>query len=137
MQILTLNRTVGRNFDAGEIINVAKLGFFSHCGTGHTCQFGIKAEIVLESDGSQGLVFRLNTHPFLRFNGLMQAIGLTPAFHHTAGKLINDDNLVVFDNIVNIANVHLMSTQRLVYVMNQTDVADIVQTALFNQADFF
>ena len=41
MQILTLNRTVGRNFDAGEIINVAKLGFFSHCRTGHTCQFGI------------------------------------------------------------------------------------------------
>ena len=91
----------------------------------------------MESDGSQGLVFRLNTHPFLRFNGLMQAIGITTSRHDTSGKLVYDHNLIIFDNIVNIANVHLMSTQRLVYVMNQTDVADIVQTALFNQADFF
>ena len=50
MMIHALNRPVGRNLNTGKIVNVAELGFFRHCRTGHARQLGIKTEIILESD---------------------------------------------------------------------------------------
>ena len=33
----------------------------------------------------------------------MQTIGIAPAFHHAAGEFVNNDDLVLPDNVFNIA----------------------------------
>ena len=131
--INALNRAVGRNFDAAQPIDVAEFGFFGHGRAGHACQFGIKAEVVLERNGSQRLIFGLNGYMFLGFNRLMQTVGVTAAFHHTACKFIDNHDFVVLDDIVNVPDVHFMGAQSLIDVMNQRNVADVVQAAFLNQ----
>lgn len=136
MFIFTLNRAVGRNFDTAQTVNVIKLGFLGHGGAGHAGKFRIQTEIVLESDGSQGLVFRLDLDTFFGFNRLVQTVGITTPFHHTAGKFVNNHNLAVFDDVVNVADVHFMRPQSLIDIMNQGNVVDVVKAAFGNQPDF-
>ena len=87
----------------------------------------------MERNGSQRLIFGLNGYMFLGFNRLMQTVGVTAAFHHTAGKFIDNHDFVVLDDIVNVPDVHFMGAQSLIDMMNQRNVADVVQAAFLNQ----
>jgi hypothetical protein len=66
----------------------------SVCRTGHAGQLVVEAEIVLEGDRGQGLVFRLDAHVLLGFQRLVLAFGVAPARHHAAGELVDDDDLI-------------------------------------------
>jgi hypothetical protein len=65
-------RHVGRHVDHFKAVDGAELFFFRHSGPGHAGQLGIHAEVILESDGGQGLVLVLNFDAFLGFDGLVQ-----------------------------------------------------------------
>ena len=41
--------------------------------------------------------------------GVVKTIGKAPSGHHPAGKLVDDDDLAVFDDIVLVAFKHLVS----------------------------
>ena len=111
--------------------NSAGLG---HGRAGHAGELGKQAEIVLEGDRGQGLVLVLDRHLFLGFQRLVQAFGIAPAFHHAAGELVDDDDLVVLDDVVDVAGEHLVGAQRLVDVMHERDVLDVVEIAGLQQA---
>ena len=56
---------------------------------------------------------------FLGFQRLVQPLGIAPAFHHAAGELVDDDDLVVLDDVIDVAGEQLVRPQRLVDVMDQ------------------
>ena len=59
----------------------------------------------------------------------MQTIGITTPFHHTAGKFVNNHNLAVFDNIIDITDMHFVCAQRLIDVMNKSGVFAVLNDA--------
>ena len=96
--------------------------------------FGIEAEIVLEGDRGERLVLVLDGDPFLGLQRLVQPLGIAPALHHAAGELVDDDDLVVLDDVVGVAGEQLVGAQRLVDVVDERDVVDVVERAGRQQA---
>ena len=70
---------------------------------------------------------------FLGFERLMQAFRIAPALHHAAGELVDDDDLVVLDDVVAVALEHLVRLERLVDVMDDRDVLDVVERPALEQ----
>ena len=126
MFIFTDNRAVGRDFNTGQIINVAKFGFFRHCRTGHTGQLGIKTKIVLESNGGECLIFRLDFDAFFRFQCLMQSVAVTTSFHDTAGKFVDNQHFAVAYQIIDVFGKHNVCPQCLIDMIYKLYVFDVI-----------
>src|SRR5262249_21776287 len=118
-----------RNFDHIEPVNLGKFGGFGKGGAGHAGEFRGKAEIVLESDGSERLVLALYGHAFLGFNSLMQPIRIAAAFYYSAGEFVDDDALVVLDDVIDIASKQFVRAQCLIDMMDDLYVLRIVKPA--------
>ncbi len=65
--------------------------------------FFVHAEVVLEGDGGEGLVFLADGHAFLGLNGLMKTVGPAAARHETTSELVDDDDFAVFDDVFDVA----------------------------------
>ncbi len=72
-------------------------------GTGHAGKLFVHAEIILEGDGGQCLILAFDLHPFFCFDRLMQPVAPAPSRHQSAGELVDDDHLAVFDHVIDIA----------------------------------
>ena len=75
---------------------------FRFCRTGHTSQFFIHTEIVLDSDRGEGLRFFFDADIFLGFQCLMETIAETAAGKDTPGVFVNDQHFVVLHHIMHI-----------------------------------
>ena len=51
--------------------------------------------------------------------GLVQALGVTAAFHNAAGELVDDLDLAVGDHVLLVAVEHVLGLQRLLQVVDQ------------------
>ena len=111
LMVNSLNRPVGGNLDNVHAVNITEFLFLSECGTCHTCFFLKFIKEVLEGNGRQRLAFSLDLYVLLRFNRLMESVGITAARHDTSGKFIDDQNLVVLYHIVLIAEHEVICTQ--------------------------
>ena len=129
----TLDRQVCRHLDDIEAVDVAEFFRFRRCRTRHAGQLFIHAEIILEGDGGQRLVFRLDLHLFLGFESLVLTFGITTARHHATGKFVNDDDFVVADDVVLVAGEELVGLQRIVDVVDDRDVLDVVKRFALEQ----
>ncbi len=127
-------RHVGRNIDHFQLVDLVELARLGHRRAGHTGQFRIKAEVVLEGDRGERLVLLLHMDAFLGLQRLMQTLGVAAALHHPAGELVDDDHLVVLDDVVGVAREQLVRAQRLIGVVHERDVGDVVEVALGQQA---
>ena len=136
VMVLALDRDVGRNLDHFHPVDLAELPGFGHRRAGHAGKLGVEPEVVLEGDGGERLVFLLDGRFFLGLDRLVQALGVAPALHHAARELVDDDDLVVFDDVVGIPSKELMGLEGLVDVMQQRHVLDIVERAAFDEAAF-
>jgi len=58
-----------------QIVNLAELRRFRFGRAGHTREFLVHAEIILEGNRRERLVFALDLHAFLGFHGLVQTVG--------------------------------------------------------------
>jgi len=117
---------VGRYVDHFQTIDFRELPSFGHCCPGHTGQFRIHTEVILERDGGQGLVLHLDRHLFFCLKRLMQTFGIPTAFHHATGELIDNDDFVFLNDVVLVTGKQFMGAQRLVHVMYDGDVLNIV-----------
>ena len=61
------------------------------------------------------------------FERLMQAFRIAPARHHAAGELVDDDDFAVAHDVVLVALEQLVGAQRLIDVMHDRDVLDVVE----------
>ena len=105
-------------------------------GAGHAGELVVEAEVVLEGDGGQRLVLGLDLHVLLGFQRLVQALRVTPARHHAAGELVDDDDLAAFDDVVAVALEQLVGLQRGIDVVDVGDVLDVVERALQHALGF-
>ena len=64
----------------------------------------------------------------------MQAFRIAPPLHHAAGEFVDDDDLVVSHDVFGVARKQFVRPQRLIDVMNQRDIVDVVQAVGFKQA---
>ena len=117
LQVFSDNRFVGRYHNYIHIIDVSELAFFRLCCTCHSCQFLIHPEIILQRYGRQCPGLRADQHAFLRFDSLVKTIAVSSPEHETSRKLIYDDYLTIFYDIINISLHHVPCLQRLEHVM--------------------
>ena len=64
---------------------------------------------------------------FLGFQRLVQAFRIAAARHHAAGELVDDDDLAVADDVVLVALEQAVRLQRIVDVVDDGDVLDVVE----------
>ena len=126
-QILTGNRTVGRNLDNVHSVNITEFFFLSKSGTGHTCFFRIFVKEVLESDGSKCLALPFYLYMFFCFNSLMQTVGIPPSRHDTSSKLIYDQHLVILYYVILISEHKVIGTKSQIHIVLDLQVFCICQ----------
>ena len=100
VQIFAHHRAVGGDNHRFQAVNALKLKCFGVGSAGHARQFLIQAEVVLEGDGGQGLVFALDFHAFFGFYCLVQAFGPAAAGHQTAGEFVYNHDFAFLNHIV-------------------------------------
>ena len=122
-------RLIGRDFDDLEPIDVAEFLRLGHCRACHARELRVHAEVVLEGDRGQRLVLVLDRDAFLRFERLVQPFGVAAPLHHAAGEFIDDDDLVVLDDVIGVAGKQLVGAQRLVNVVDERHIMDVVERA--------
>ena len=110
--ILADHRQVGWDNDGFQAIDLLELIGFRIGRTGHAGKLAVHAEIVLEGDRGQRLVFILNRHAFLGLDSLVQPFRPAAAGHQASREFIDDDDLAILNNIVLIAQKEIMGTQR-------------------------
>ena len=125
--ILADHRQMRRRHQHFQPINLLELEGFRVGSAGHPGQFLIQTEIVLEGNRGQGLVFSLNRHSLLGFNGLMQPIRPAPSRHGAPGELIHDDNFVFANDVFHIAVKQSMRPQTGVQMMKHAQIGGVVQ----------
>ncbi len=130
----TLDRQVGRHFDHFELVDIAELFRFGLCRTGHAGKLSVHAEIVLEGDRGERLVLRLDLYLFLGFERLVLAFRIAAAGHHATREFVDDDDLVVADDVVLVAGEELVGLQRVIDVVDDRDVLDVVEGLALEQA---
>ena len=118
--VYTDKRLVCRNFNYIKLIDFVKFVSLGSGSTGHTGKFLIKTEVVLECDGSESLAFVLYLYALFCLECLMETFVISTTLHNTAGELVNDFNLTVFNNIVNISGHNAVSLDSLVDMMAES-----------------
>jgi hypothetical protein len=69
----------------------------------------------------------LDLDALLGLDRLVQAVGPAPARHLAAGELVDDDDLAVLDDVVDVALEQRVGLERLVDVVQDLDVLDVVE----------
>ncbi len=119
-----------------DYVQVVDLGEFFRLGVGragHAREFLVFAEVVLEGHGGERLVLALDLDlrvprvVFLRFNGLMEAVAPAAPRHQAAGELVDDHDFAVLHHVIDVVVEQRMRTKRLVDVMLQVRVLEVVQ----------
>src|SRR6266851_1748610 len=118
-------RAIGGNHHDIEVVNFAKFRRFGFRGAGHAGEFLVHAEIILEGDGREGLVFALALYAFLGFDCLMQTVGPAAARHLAPGEFIDDDDFAVFIDVVDVNFVERVRAQGLIDVVHGVDVGGV------------
>ena len=146
--INTLYRAVRRDGDNVHLVNVTELLLLGLCRTGHTSLLVKLVEEVLEGNGCQRAALTAHMYVLLRLNRLMETIGITASRHDTSGKLIDDQNLVIFYHVVLIAEHQVVGTQcqddvvldlqvlRIRQVLDVEEIFNLLHTSL-GQVDYF
>ena len=129
--VLATADAIGWNDHRFQAINFLELVGFSVGCTGHASQLAVQTEVVLEGDGSHGLVFSLNGHTFFGFDRLVQTIAPSAAGHETTGELVHNDNLTLLHHVVLIAVVNVMGTQGRREVVHERNVGRVVKACAF------
>src|SRR5258708_23920949 len=126
-----LGDLVGRDRRDVQLVGLAEFGSFGFGRTGHAAELLVHAEVVLEGDGRQRLIFSLNFDVFLGFDGLMEAIGPAAAGHEAAGEFVDDNDfqfglVAGADDVILIAVEHHVGLEGLLHVVIGLDILRVV-----------
>ena len=101
--------------------------------TGHAAELVVQAEVILEGNRRQSLVFGLNGHAFFGLYRLVQAIAPAAACHQATGEFVHDDNFTVLHHIVLVTVEQVVRPQGGIHVVHEGNVARVVQARAFGQ----
>ncbi len=129
---------VRRDDDHFQPVNLVELGRLGLRRAGHAGQLLEHAEVVLEGDGCQRLVFALDLDAFLGFDRLVQTIGPAAPRHQASGELVDDQHLAVLHHVFDVAPVKVMRLERGLDVMLEFPILGIGDIAYAEHFfDFF
>ena len=106
-------RTVRRDGDDGQAVDVVELGSLGLGGAGHARELLVHAEVVLDRDRRVGLVLLLERDAFLGFDGLVEAVGPAATFHDAAGVFVDDLHLALMDDVLLVLFVQRVGLEQL------------------------
>ena len=116
--ILARDRSIRRDDEHVEFVDVVKLVRFGLRGAGHAGELVIKPEIILNRDRGERLRFAIDLHAFLGFDGLMQSVAPAAARHQAAGEFVDDDDFVFLDHVLHIFFEEAVGAEQLRDVVN-------------------
>ena len=125
--VVARDRLVGRDLDDVRAVDLDELLLLGLRGAGHAGELLVEAEVVLERDRRERDVLLLDPDALLRLDRLVQALRPAAALHDPAGELVDDLHLAVLDDVVDVALVERLRLQRLVQVVDELDVARVVE----------
>jgi len=94
---------VGGDDDDVELVDGVEFRGFCLSGTGHAGELFVEAEVVLEGDGGEGLIFFADLDAFLGFDGLVETVRPAASGHEATGELVDDDDFAFFDDVLDVA----------------------------------
>ena len=115
VHIISCNRTIRRNLNHIELVDVPELTCFRNGCTRHTRELVIHTEVVLQGDGSKSLCGSFYLHALLGFHSLMKSITPATSLHDTTCLLIHNLHLTINHHIVVILHEHRVSLQQLLH----------------------
>ena len=121
----SLHGFVCGDFENVKSVNSSEFFLFRFRRTRHTRKFVIQTEIVLERYRRVSFVFVSDRDVFFRFDSLVQAFGISSAYHQTTGKFVDDYDFAVRNEVVRISFENEMRLQRLLNVVVEIAVFDI------------
>ena len=110
-----------------EPVDLGELLLLGLRRTGHPGELVVEPEVVLERDRRHRDVLLLDGHVLLRLDGLVEALGPAPALHDATRELVDDLHLAVLDDVLLVAVVQRLRLQRLREVVDELDVARVVE----------
>ena len=110
-----------------QVVDLDELLLLGLRRSGHAGELLVQAEVVLERDRRERDVLLADAHALLRLDRLVEALAPAPAFHDAAGELVDDLDLVLLDDVVDVALVERLRLERLHEVVHETDVARVVE----------
>ncbi|MNC30314.1 hypothetical protein D3C75_785950 [compost metagenome] len=125
--VQTLVWFVRRNLQNFQTVDFLEFLFFRLRSTCHTAKLAVHPEIVLEGDRSQRHALVLYFDLFLRFDRLVQPVAVSASSHQTAGKFIDDDNLITIHYIVYITAHNYICLERLDDMMVKCHMAMVIK----------
>ena len=136
--VLSGNGPVGRDDHHVEFVDVPQLSCFCFGRAGHARELVVHTKVILERNRSVGLGGRLHLHVFLRFNGLMQAVGVASAVHDAARLLVDNLDLVVHHHVVHVLLEQGVRLQQLIHGVDARTLDRVVghQPALLFEFGF-
>ena len=131
--VVTDHIAIGGNHHHFEVVNILELEGFGVGRAGHARELFVEAEIVLEGDAGESLVFLLDLDALLGFHRLVQAIAPAPPRHKPAGELVHDDHLPAAHDVFDIALVEVVGSEQRTEVVEQHDIGRLVERSVFAQ----
>ncbi len=93
----------------------------------HAGELLVHAEVVLEGDGRQRLVLRLDVDTFLGLDGLMETFAPPATLEDAARELVDDLRLAVLDDVVDVPLEELLRAERGLELMDEVLVDVLVE----------
>ena len=121
------HRLVGRNRHHTQLVGGHKLARLGLCRSGHAGELLIQPEVVLEGNRGESLVLRLDGHPLLGLDGLVDALVIPAAGQNTPGVLINDQDFTVDDDVVLVFAEQRLGLNGVVQERNQRGVGRLIE----------
>ena len=127
-------RPVRGNHDDVEAVNLVEFFRLGLRGSGHAGKLFVHAEIILERDGGESLIFTLDFHAFFCFDGLVQTVGPAPAGHLAPSEFVDDDDFAFLDDVIDVAREERVRAQPLINVVDGFEVLRVVHIRQREQA---
>ena len=120
------DRLVRWNLDHVEPVDLVELPGLGQRGPRHAGELLVHAEVVLECDGGESLVFFLDLDALFGLDRLVQTLRVATTIEDPPGELVDDLDLAVANQVVHVALVQLLRLQGDIQLMDQIDVGEVI-----------
>ena len=114
LPVLADNRSVGRDDDNIQFVDVPELRCLGLRRTGHTAEFVIHAEIVLQRNRRECLRRSLDLHALFRLDCLMQTVRVAATVENTSRLFVHYFHLVVHHDVLHVLLEHRVGFEQLI-----------------------
>ena len=108
-------------------IGTLKLRRLGDRRTGHAGQLVVHAEVVLEGDRGEGLVFLFDLDALFGLHCLVKTLRPAPPLKNATGELVDDLHFAVLEDVVLVPLVEFLGPQRRLELVDQVLLNRVVE----------